>query len=91
MSLHGEAGGEGAALALLAHDGQLAAVQTRDLPRHGQPQPRAVARSFGRALIEPPENFFLLIGRNADAVVRYSQLYRAARCSVTMIWPFSRP
>ena len=56
-------------------------MQTRDLPRHGQPQPRAVARSFGRALIEPPENFFLLIGRNADAVVRYSQLYRAA-CAV---------
>ena len=45
------------------------------------PSPAPSPDRSGRALIEPPENFFLLIGRNADTVVRYSQLYRAA-CAV---------
>ena len=58
-----------------AGQGEFAAEQPRDLPRNGQPEPRAAVFARGRAvgLLERLEDEALFLWRDADAGIRHAE------------------
>ena len=72
-----KARGKRAALARFALNAQFSGIHPCDLPRHGKSQPRAVARSIGRALIESAGDSFPA----APAVCQCRRLRPSVQCN----------